>query len=187
MNFKTLLLACGFLAGCASPSETYYRLSPRAPVRPVRASPVTIEVGPVAVPASLDRPQLVVSAGANQLTVLDQTRWAAPLPRMIAQTLADNLSRELGLSQVHAYPQLSPQPSDFKIRLDLRALQATQGEGVHLDASWSVSRDGQVLNSGSEVQDVVQPQPGMDGLVAAHDEALARLAHRLATVLQPLL
>jgi uncharacterized lipoprotein YmbA len=187
MKLGRWLLACGVLAGCASPSETYYRLSARAVQGPVRPSPLTIEVGPVSVPAVLDRPQLVLNSREHRLTLLEQSRWAAPLPRMVAQTLADNLSRELGLSQVHAYPQASALPSEVSVLLDLRALEATAGQGVHLDASWSVLRAGKVLTSGSLTQDVAQRAAGMDGLVAAHDEALLQLSHRLAQVLQPLL
>jgi len=188
MKLSVCLLACGLLAGCASsPSTTYYQLSARAASRPMQASTTRIEVGPVTLPAVLDRPQMVLNGSTTQLTILDQSRWAAPLSRMIAQTVADNLSRELGLSQVHAYPQSTSLPSDFKLWLDVRALQATLGQGVHLELAWSVVRGNRVVAAGSMVKDVAQTGQGMDGLVTAQDLAFFEVSHQLTGALQPLL
>ena len=186
MRGKSLLL-CVLLAGCASPPVRYYQLSARAASAPVSASSVSVEVGPVALPVALDRPQLVVLDAERQLLILDQARWAGSLSRMIAQTLADDLARELGLSQEHAFPQASGLSSDYTLQLDIYALRAQLGRGVHLDSAWNLRNGGHSVAVGRFVGDAPALEPGTEGLVAAHDQVLQALAGSMARQLRPLL
>lgn len=176
------------LTGCATPETHYYPLHALQAPAPLRQGVASVEVGPVRLPASIDRPQLVLEGReGGALTILDQSRWAGPLPRMVAQTVADNLARALGASQVHAYPQPSPFPSDLKVLIDIRTLAAREGRGVHLDASWSILRDGKLLASGSVTDDLPPTGRGVQGLVGAHDAAMAVLARHIAQALAPMM
>src|SRR5262249_22462773 len=61
------LAACG-----SSPKSSFYPLSPAAAVsQPAAAdaTPYVVAVGPLTVPDAVDRPQLVVRTGANQLAI----------------------------------------------------------------------------------------------------------------------
>ncbi|MDQ1277092.1 MAG: uncharacterized protein QG555_131, partial [Thermodesulfobacteriota bacterium] len=54
-------------------------------------STLTITVGPVSLPAAVDRPQLVLSVTPNQVAVDEFNRWASPLKGDIARVIAENL------------------------------------------------------------------------------------------------
>jgi uncharacterized lipoprotein YmbA len=185
-NLKILLL-CALLPACSSAPVTFYTLSAQGSQAPARSSAISVEVGPVTLPVYLDRPQLVLADQSRRLTILDQSRWAGPLPRMLAQTLADDISRELGLSQVHAYPQASPYSSDYALSIDVRSLQGSPGQGVHLDAAWSMLQAGRRVAQGRFVADEATRTDSIDALVAAHDRVLAAFAHTLAQAMLPLL
>lgn len=177
-------LAAAGLAGCSSPRVNYYRLdglSSPAPAAPV-ATPVArprVQIGPVTVPPWLDRPQIVLDAGSGRVEVLEASRWAAPLPRMIAAAVARSAAATLGDTAVEAWPVASAVAADWVVRLDLRALQARPGLGVHLDAVWRIEREGVVVASGRCVQDVAAGRD-LDSLVAAHNAALDALAAQVA-------
>ena len=69
-NFAWLaaLLAAVALAGCgSSPSANFYTLGPEAVPAPAEAqASYSVAIGAVTLPPMLDRPQIVVRAGANQ-------------------------------------------------------------------------------------------------------------------------
>jgi hypothetical protein len=187
MKDKLLLMSCILAAGCASPPVHYVSLEAQNNAVAMRDDPTSIEIGPLVLPASLERPQLVLSGGAGRLTVLEQTRWSGPLSRLVAQTLADDVSRDLGMTQVVAFPQPSGWPSQFKVLIEVHDLLGVPGEHVHLDAGWRVLQDGQPRAQGRFVVDEPCREPGVDGVVAAHSRVLAAFAVQLAAALQPLL
>ena len=78
----------------------------RGPRRPPRRHPnVSVAVGPVSVPAAVDRPQIVVSTGPNQVRLDEFNRWASPLQNNIARVVAENLVAMLGTPRVTLFPQ----------------------------------------------------------------------------------
>src|SRR6202007_2860279 len=77
------LLACGALIACgSSPPTRYYALSGISPdtggASGAAAGAIPLRVEPVAIPAELDRPELVNHIGPNQVRIADQDHWAAP-------------------------------------------------------------------------------------------------------------
>ena len=86
--------------GCsASPGSRYYTLSAASGPAATSAN-LSVVVGPVSVPAEVDRPQIVVSTGPNQVRLEEFNRWAAPLQNSIARVVADNLVLMLGTPRV---------------------------------------------------------------------------------------
>jgi hypothetical protein len=184
---KLAVLACCVglgLAGCASAPVSYYRLDTDggAGAASVVASP-RVQVGPVAVPPWLDRQQIVLDDGSGRLQVLDQSRWAAPLPNMIAAALARSVGRSFGGATIDAWPSASPLAADWRVVVEIHALQAQPGKGLHLDAAWRIEHDGKVAATGRRVADFPAAQ-GMDGLIAAHDAALDQLGADVAAGLR---
>ena len=84
MRCVLLVIATLALAACAtSPPSRFYTLSgPPAPAAP--ATTLSIAVGPVAIPAVVDRPEIVVSVGENEVWLDEFNRWASPLAEAIA-------------------------------------------------------------------------------------------------------
>ena len=94
-----LCIFVGLAAGCASPASRFYTLS-AATAPTTTSSNLSIVVGPVSVPAVVDRPQIVVTTGPNQVRPEEFNRWAAPLQNSIARVVAENLVAMLGTPRV---------------------------------------------------------------------------------------
>lgn len=178
----TLLCALAALAtGCATtPTSRFYTLS--AAAAPARiSSNLSVIVGPVSVPAVVDRPQIVVDMGANQVRLEEFNRWAAPLSENIARVVADNLARMLGTPRVNLLAQTSSADADYRAAVDVQSFQSAPGKAATLDAIWFVRRtaDGKVETGRTTVRETVQ-ENGYDALAAAHSRAIARLSQDIA-------
>lgn len=190
MKHHVLVLAAGLalatLGGCASaPEERFYTLSAVATANPAapRAT-YTVAVGPVTVPDTVDRPQLVLRLDANRVAIQEHTRWAAPLQSGIGQVVAANLAQLLGGARVAAYPQNATTDPDYRVAVDVQRFESAPGTAASLDALWTIrSTQGTVLKAGRTT--VSEPAPGSDteALVAAHDRALATLSRDIARFL----
>jgi hypothetical protein len=186
MKLGRIALAAAFalIAGCGtSPKERYYTLSAaEAPAGAGQAKAAyTVAVGPVTVPALVDRFQIVVQVDANRVEVNDLQRWAEPLRRAIPRVVAANLARELGTARVFVYPPSGSEVPDYRVFLDVKRFESEPGKAVTLEASWSVRRSaGGDLRTGSSV--VREPVQGKDydALVAAHSRALAAVSREVA-------
>ncbi len=125
-----LFLTISSLTGCgSSPRETYYTLSAGAAVNGATSasgeSAYSIAVGPITLPEVVDRPQFVLRAGPNEVSIVELHRWAGPLRSEIPRIIADNLAADLNVKRVAAYPQSAGDNADYRrprrhptIRLD---------------------------------------------------------------------
>ena len=174
MVFALLLIgACG-----SPPRERFYTLD--APEPPVAADGApSIAVGPVTVPELVDRPQLVVRLGANQVALEEQARWAEPLRGAIARVVAANLAAALGARVVG---QRNGDP-DYRVTLDVQRFESTPGEAVLIDAAWSVVPKAGERRSGRSLAREKPQGKDYDALAAAHSAALAAISRDIAATL----
>jgi len=137
-------------------------------------------VGPVSVPAVVDRPEIVVSTGPNQVRLDEFNRWAAPLQNNIARVVAENLVALLGTPRVTLSQSLSAD-ADYRAAIEVQSFESAPGEAAMLDAVWTVRRakDGKSQTGRTTVREVTQGK-GYDALAAAHSRALARLSQNIA-------
>jgi len=181
-------LSVGALAtGCGStPPARFYTLGGAA-TPPATASNVSVVVGPVSVPATVDRPQIVVSTGGNQVVLDEFNRWASPLPNNISRVVAENLVALLGAPRVTLSPQALGADADFRVIIEVQRFESTLGESAVLDAVWTVRRakDGKSYTERTTVRETA-PQNSYDGLVAAHSRALGRLSQDIANAVRGL-
>jgi len=178
-----LLLAIGCTS--APPARFYTLAGAAAPT----ASPsnVSVVVGPVSVPADVDRPQIVVSAGPNQVRLDEFNRWASPLQNNISRVVAENLVAMLGTPRVTLYPQTLSADADYRAAIEVQAFASAPGEFALVDAVWTVRRmkDGETKTGRTTAREPVQ-EKGYDALAAAHSRALARLSQDIAAAVQEL-
>src|SRR5271169_6823991 len=93
-------------AGCgSSPTVHYYTLATpqgaeKAAGSASSSSPYAVAVGPVTVPATVDRPQFVIQVDPNRVVLLDDQRWAEPLNSAIPRAVASDLGQLLGMPTV---------------------------------------------------------------------------------------
>lgn len=186
-NYLVAVGAALALGACGTtPPEAFYTLNPVAPPRPAAAHAgvrFTVAVGPVRVPEMVDRPQLVVRRSANRVDVLEQHRWAQPLQAEIARVLAEDLGSRLPAARaVPAFAYAGSQ-ADYRVTLDIEQFDATPGQGVAVQALWSVRQAGEAPRSGrSTVREAAQAA-GYEALAAAYARALARISDDIAAAL----
>jgi uncharacterized lipoprotein YmbA len=174
-------------AGCGStPASRFYTLS-ATPAPAGTSSNLSVAVGPVTIPAVIDRPQIVVSAGPNQVRLDEFNRWASPLQSNISRVVADNLAAILGTPGVSLFPQTMSAAADYRVAIQVQSFDSAPGDAATLDAVWTVSRakDGKSQTGRTAVREAA-PQGGYDGLAAAHSRALARLSRDIADAVQAL-
>jgi len=173
--------------GCAStPPSRFYTLSavtgPAAP-----PSSISVAVGPVSVPADVDRPQFVVSTGPNQVELDEFNRWAAPLQNGISRVVAENLVMMLGTPRVTLYPQTLSADADYRAAIEVQSFESAPGEAAMLDAVWTVRRmkDGKTETGRTTVREPAR-EKGYDALAAAHSRAMGRLSGDIAAAIRAL-
>jgi uncharacterized lipoprotein YmbA len=173
-------------AGCASSPARFYTLSATA-APSAAASKLSIAVGPVSVPATLDRPQIVISTSANQVTLDDFNRWASPLQDNIARVVADNLVALLGTPRVTLFPQTLGADADYRAQIEIRNFESAPGKYASLDAVWTVrrTRDGKIETGRTSAREKVDDN-GYEALAAAHSRGVARLSQDIADVVRTL-
>ena len=191
MRHRTALASvCSLImlgAGCAaSPPSRFYTLSAASGPATTSAK-LSIAVGPVSVPAVVDRPQIVVDIGPNQVRLEEFNRWAAPLQNNIARVVADNLVLMLGTPRVTLTAQTSGAEVDYRAAIDVQSFNSAPGEAAIVDAVWTVRRikDGKTELGRTAVRETVQDK-GYDALAAAHSRALARLSQDIAAAVRGL-
>jgi uncharacterized lipoprotein YmbA len=170
-------------AGCASGKARFYTLDSTAAATGASAS-YAVAVGQVAIPASVDRPELVVQVAANQVALDEFNRWAAPLGDSIARVVAGDLEKLLGTPKVAVGPLVNFVPA-YRVTLDVQRFESTPGKGVLVEAVWIVERTaGGGTRSGRTVAHEDVQAKGFDAIAAAHSRALATVSGDIAEAIR---
>ena len=172
--------------GCASPRSHFYTLSSAA--KPVTTGgDYSVAVGPVSVPAAVDRPQFVVRLAPNQVAIDEFHRWASPLPDAITRVVAENLAAMLGTPHVTVFSRATAAGARYRVLIDVLRFESAPGEAATLDAIWTVrsTKDG-TSRSGRTTASEPAPDREYATLAAAHSRALGRLSADLAGAIRAL-
>jgi hypothetical protein len=169
-----VLSACGTTGG----KERFFTLNAPEPPAAADGAP-SVAVVSVTVPDLVDRPQVVVRAGPNQVGMSEQARWAEPLRGAIARVVTANLAVAMNGKVA---PQRGADP-DYRVTLDLQRFESTLGDGVLIDAVWSVTPKSGERRVGRTVAREKARGPDYDGLAAAHSAALAMLSKEIAAAI----
>ena len=129
-----LLTACG-----TTVPAKYYLLTPAGGgATGASGKQLLISVGPVTLPAYLDRSQIVTRSGNAELDLADGQRWAEPLQQNFSRVLAEDLYGLLGAGKVIVWPAREPAAVDYRVAVDVERFDCNdQGEAI-LTASWSI-------------------------------------------------
>lgn len=178
----SLLLAIA--SGCASSPSRFYSLSAVSAVAGSEST-LSVAVGPVTLPALVDRPQIVVHSGANEVRLDEFNRWASPLADNVVRVLASNLAQELGTARVWPYGQATRSSADYQVLIDVQRFESSLGDGVLIDALWTVrpAAGGAPRSGRSQVREATTGT-GFEPLVAAHSRALARVSADIAAAIR---
>ncbi|WP_224044686.1 PqiC family protein [Paraburkholderia unamae] len=189
--FVAMALACAVagLAGCSSPSPTFYALradDAAAAVQPA-ATGVTMDVvvGPVTVPEMVDRPQIVTRNADNTIQMNEFARWAAPLKSDIGRVIAADLAQRLGTARVSTVDLGVATPPVWRVRVDIVRFDSLPGDSVTIEAQWAVRPPGHRASAlGRTVAHESVASHDYGALVDAHDRALAAISADIAAAIQ---
>ena len=174
-----LLAAAASGCGTSAPAR-FYSLDPTAVSDGAAPVNYPIMVGPVSVPAAVDRPEFVLQSAPNRVDLDEFNRWDAPLNDAIAQVVAGDLVKLLGTPNVAAAPMANFDPA-YRVTIDVQRFDSVPGQSALVDAVWTVRRTaGGETRSGRTVAREAVQGDSFDALAAAHSRALARLSGDIA-------
>ena len=180
------LITCvvAMAAGCASAPSRFYTLNSTATGDGSPAAPCAVAVGPVSIPALVDRPQFTVQIAPNRVEVDEFNRWAEPLSQNIAGVVAGDLAVLLGTPRVATAPLANFDP-DYRVAINIQRFESVPGKSVLVEALWVVRKSaGGTAHSGRTVASEPVSGSGFDVLAAAHSRALAKVSGDIAAAIR---
>lgn len=187
MNMKNViylpkLFLALLLTACSSTPMQFYMLSAETGAPPsVTALPAgtVLGLGPIHLPAYLDRPQLVTALSEHQYQLDEHSRWAERLDENIARALGLSLAKQLGIEQVVRYPWAPRQRVGYQISIDILELHQTATGQSRLSVQWQLKQaDQAVIGRHFECNEAAGK--GVEASVAAQSRCLTRFSVELA-------
>ena len=177
------LTAC---LGSSRPSR-FYTLAPlHAGDGAGPAAPdATLAIGPVEIPDSIDRPQIVTRTGANELAFAEFDRWGGSLDSEISGSLIAAARDRLASRQIAVAPwrsaTLSGAGATYRAAVSISRFDGIPGQSVVLQGRWElIAQSGESLGvKDATVREKIDGA-GYDALVAAMQSALVRFGQQMA-------
>jgi uncharacterized lipoprotein YmbA len=99
---------------------------------------VNVGVGPVTLPAYLQRPQLVARVDETQVRVHEYARWSAPLATLFSEAMAEHLMTTLRPRNVSVYPWPPTDRPALSVRIAVQRFETVLPDSAVLRARWEV-------------------------------------------------
>jgi len=187
------LLSLLSICGCASKSPNYYILNSLQSGAPsaekVRAeNDLTIGVGPVKIPAYLDRPEMATRSAADSLQFAEFDKWAEPLERNLTRVIAENLATLLSTDHIGVFPWLNSAQVQYQVTVDITQLERMPDGKVILAARWNILGDQgeKMLVIESSRFSVPIESAGYGALASAESRAVEALSREIAAAIRSL-
>jgi len=181
------------LAGCSSflpkpkpdPSKIFVLFSPIEATERQNSDPsaqISLGVGPVRLPAYLDRREIVMRVAPSRFDLSENDRWAEPLDENLTHVLTQNLSILLGSDQIIPYPWPLDQKPHYRVEIQVLRFESNSAGEAQLSARWAVIDD-----TGKEAPNLKESrltraakEKSTDGAVAALSETVVDLSREIA-------
>ena len=99
---------------------------------------LVLGIGPINLPEYLDRPQIMIRTGGNELEFTEFHQWAEPLKDNFARVLGENLSVLLDTNRIHQFPWRRSAEIDYQLKVDVINFDGNlEGESV-LTVRWTL-------------------------------------------------
>ena len=192
LSMLTIVALFMHLAGCASSAPTrFYVLSPltssKAESQALKDEGcIVIGIGPVELPAYLDRPQIVTRVSENELNLAEFDKWAEPLKDNFSRVLVENLSILLYADAISIFPWKGPTPINYKVEVTVVRMDGNVGGNASLVARWAIFRENDrkmLLMRQSSFSRLLSSE-SYKALVSAQSRAIADLSHEIAEAIK---
>jgi len=148
------------------------------------AKPLYVGVGPVTVPAYLDRPQIVTGGLGSELQLAEYHRWAEPLKDSITRVMAENLTASLPGSHVLSFPWNRAVAPDIQVEVKVSRFHVDALGNCELKADWAILSHGKLVSINETLNRTSATSAEYEAKVAAQSQALAKLGKAIAMDLQ---
>jgi len=176
------ILVLGACAGGSPPTRFYaLEVAPKG-IPAATQSNLSIGLGPLTLPDSLNRPQILVRPEAYRRELAEFDHWAGDLKNNLARILGARLGERLGTQRIFLYPWPRFRHTDLQVQVDVWRFEGRPGGEAELYGSWTLL-DGEGQRELSlDAFTLRQPVRGLDyrDLVAAMSNLVAQLADRIA-------
>ena len=192
----TLLLVCMLLFGCtlrAVQPVQYFSLLTMEQLeqtQPVGAHPeLALGIGPITIPDSLKRSQIVTRVDGNQYQFNEFNRWAGVMEKDFLTVAGDNLGMLLGTENIGYFPWQPAFTPGYRVVIDIQRFDGSLAGEAVLEVRWSFigSSGTEMLTSGRSVYRMPVAESGYAGLVRAESQLVAELCKELAVTLENLI
>jgi uncharacterized lipoprotein YmbA len=185
-------LCLGFLlSACATtPPTNFYLLEAKSPT--YIPTPSTkkhlIGIGPLTIPALLERRQIVTRKENNSIEMAEFHQWAAPLKDNILSVLSKDVAAQHANTIVRPYPWSAYGEVEYRIIIDITRFDSQLGKSANLEASWAIMEEtNHTIISNGETK-IAQPltDPSYESVVQAFDKLLVQFSQQLSLALHQL-
>ena len=183
----------GCIGGSSKPSKFYMlRAMPKAGNSLHNVGDrkgVSVLIGPIILPAYLDRTQMVTMTGKHELVLDEFNRWAEPLKDSFYRVLMENLSSLLNTSNIYAYDRDGSTIADYQVVIDVTYFHGAPGGDVCLTAFWRIvgGETGKTLRMRKSVFRAAAPKTDTTvGMVEAQNKTLTEFSREIAKAIQSL-
>lgn len=174
-----------FCQGCLgrSPAVRHFMLgTSESPAAVTQSLDTAVLVGPLRLPAYLERTQIATLEGNGEVGLDEFNRWLGGFRDNFLRAVSLGLARELGSHRIVAAPSRTPFEFDYRVRLHVDDLIAMEDGGLRVWLRWTLIPEGDTESAKLFVMDEVLAIAGgsVEDLVRAHDEAIGELVRRIA-------
>ena len=183
--FLTIFVGVMMLSACGrTPPAKFYTLQPveRAALGNSISRDVALAVGPVAIPAAMDRAEIVTHEADNAVSFSEFHRWAGPLQASIASVLAQNIGSLLETERITPFTKENIFQASHRVVININRYESRLSKEFLLNATWSIKDlEGRkpLLIRNSIIREPLT-SANYEELVAAQSKALAELSQQIA-------
>ena len=182
-----LVISCA-LGGCLgrSPNVEHFVLASQGPatVGEAGADAPAVLIGPVRLPAYLDRPQLARLSAGGAIDLDEYTRWLGGFEENFLRAVSFEVSRRTNSIRVATHPSKAPFDFDARVRLHVDDLVVVDDRTLRVRIRWSIGAGGAPVSLHVFEEDRPLADRSSAAVVAAHDAALAELGRRIAEAVE---
>jgi len=194
-RWVVILAVAALLSGCigrSSPKVTYFSLLTAEQLnteQTIASLPeIKLGIGPITIPDSLKRSQVVTRQQGNQHEFDEFNRWAGILEKDLSYVLGENLGHLLGVNRVGYFPWLHHFKPTYRVMIDVIRLDGSLDGDAVLSAHWVVAdTSGKEFLAGGK-GDYRQPLEAKTypALIKAESQLVAQMSREIATAIAAL-
>lgn len=182
------LVLGSLLTACATPPTQFYQLEATSPplvTSTTTAKKMLIGIGPLSLPALVDRKQIVTRGANNAIQLAEFHQWATPLQDNVLNVLSKNIAAQQSNAIVRSYPWSVYGEMDYRVIIDISRFDSQLGKSANLEASWVIMSEKNhtiISNGQTNIQQLLHDER-YDSAVLALNKLLSELSQQLSLAL----